>query len=358
MRKTIKILPFLFFLIIPFNTITYGKSDSCNQNGLCEPTETALSCPDDCNKYNCSRTYRTTDRICNRKGWKKESIRVNGIVREFYWKAPPVWNHGAIITLHGGGGTDANFCSSLPKLTFFWISDILRGEPVQEFAEMAIDQGFAVFSIDSSYNRATDPKGRPIGKRWDCVDTKGRENIDLPFIKQMITDTIPNLRPTDSSSAIFLTGISNGGFTTILAATRFAEHIDAFAPVSAGDPYATYLDMNTHPKKERECAPGVFRDSETRIMIHIQNACSSEISLVTDPLPQNVKRPPFKQFHHEGDGACDISCMRKVRKRLISWGYKDHGSVILHNGKRNIENHFWQREYSQEIIDFFKENSK
>ena len=58
----------------------------------------------------------------------------------------------------------------------------------------------------------------------------------------------------------------------MLAATHFADEINAFARVSSGDPYGTYMDMETHPLVERKNAPGVFRDNETHKLISRKDA--------------------------------------------------------------------------------------
>jgi hypothetical protein len=63
---------------------------------------------------------------------------------------------------------------------------------------------------------------------------------------------------------------------------------------------------------------------------------------------------PFKQFHHQGDAACDFSCMAKARDWLVQNGFKDEGAYIVSKGRRKIANHFWQDEYNEAMINFFK----
>jgi hypothetical protein len=95
-----------------------------------------------------------------------------------------------------------------------------------------------------------------------------------------------------SDRGIFLTGISNGGYMTILAATHFDGLITAFAPVAAGDPYGTRFDTSTRPKNERKCAPGVFRDRESSATIPTAGACSAFAT--PNELPWQSQNPAQK----------------------------------------------------------------
>jgi len=232
---------------------------------------------------------------------------------------------------------------------------------MEAFSRLALQEGFAVFSLDSSYARATDNYGNSVGKRWDSLYQQKRKNIDLPFIKKVITAVIPSMRPPGSNQSIFMTGISNGGFMTTLAAAQFSNSLTAIAPVSAGDPFSTYFDMSTHPFFERTCAPGVFRDSDTHQKINTRDACRRQsISRRPDINSSNnvENRLPFKQFHHRGDGACDFSCMQKARDWLLKNSFKDEGAYILSKGRRKIASHFWQNEYNQSMIQFFKKYAR
>ena len=320
----------------------WGNTAVCG-NGICEDGENHRRCARDC----CSDVYSRLEQLCMRKGWEKITVHVSGLPRKLLWKKPEgIWRHGAIIVLHGGGGAYSNFCG-----------DVRLNKPMGEFCELAIQQGFAVFSLDSTYNLATDPQGRPVGKRWDSLAKAGGQNIDLSFIQKVITQTIPELRPAKSAENIFLTGISNGGFMTSLAATNFDDKITAFAPVSAGDPYGTYFDMGTKPPFERHCAPGMWRDNGTDLTIDKTGSClaggvQGEKRWAT-ARPQT--KPAFKQFHHQEDGGCDISCMEKARRLLIAHGYRDDGPMIIKgSGKKSILNHFWHRAYNQPLVEFFK----
>ena len=291
--------------------------------------------------------YARLEKECIEKGWRKVVVEVGGLRRKLLWRGPKgVWKNGAIVALHGGGGTCSNWGSGPRSLC----------EPMWRFVDLAVAEGFAVFALDSTDGLVADEKGRSCGKRWDCLARKKGDNIDLPFIKTVLEKTIPGLRPAGSAEEIFMTGISNGGFMTILAATHFPEMIAAFAPVSAGDPYGTYFDMGTHPKRERYKAPGVFRDSETNEPINRPGAARAERYPHESKWPETgeARKPPFKQFHHRQDGACDFSCMEKARRTLVEHGYKDDGAFVLKDhGGRSVLKHFWRKEYNRPMIDFF-----
>ncbi|MEW6355522.1 MAG: hypothetical protein AB1696_04290 [Planctomycetota bacterium] len=302
--------------------------------------------PADDEKDRAQALYDYYEKACIEKGWRKVVVKVGDRDRQLMWRGPEgAWKHGAVIAMHGGGGTYSNFGAGLPL-----------GEPMVEFGSLAVEKGFAVFSPDSTDGGATDAEGRSCGKRWDCVAVDGRENIDLPFIETVITQTIPELRPPNSAKHVFITGISNGGFMTVLAATHFPEKITAFAVVSAGDPYGTTMDMGTHPPRERQKAPGVFRDNETHRQVNEERAAVADAYPNEKAWPDRpgARKPPFKQFHHEGDGACDISCMKKAQRQLVAHGYPDDGAFIIGNiGRRSVWKHFWQKQYNEPLIEFF-----
>jgi polyhydroxybutyrate depolymerase len=335
MGKKILILLFVMISVFLFNQI--GIIALQCGNGICEDGENSSICSKDC----CSELYTYYKDLCLQKGWQEIIVDVDGLHRQLLWKGPEKWENGSIIVMHGGGGTHSNACANIPL-----------GEPMVNFSELAISQGFAVFSLDSTYNLVTDSEGRLVGKRWDC-NAQDRPNIDLPFIEKVIKETIPSLRPEGSSKAVFITGISNGGFMTTLAATHFGDNVAAFAPVAAGDPYGTYFDMGTHPPLERECAPGVFRDIETNILINQVDACVANDYPNEKQWVTTEVKPVFKQFHHRGDGACDFSCMGKAQGLLVDNGYPDEGPFILDDGGRSVSRHFWQEDYNQPILDFF-----
>jgi pimeloyl-ACP methyl ester carboxylesterase len=288
---------------------------------------------------------------CLQKGWQRRIVEINGIQRKVFWRGPRhSWTGGAIIALHGGGGAYTNFCGDLPLC-----------RPMVEFSDFAIMNGFSVFSLDSTDAHVTDKNGRFCGKRWDSMALPVRDNVDLPFIERVIADIIPGLRPRGSVEHIFITGISNGGYMTILAATHFRDRITAFAPVSSGDPYGTYMDMDTHPFMERLHAPGVFRDNDTHRLISEKNASAEGLTALEVKWPQvhkGSRMPWFKQFHHRRDGIVDISCMRRAQRQLNSHGYMDDGPFIIKKGlTRRLMNHFWQRAYNRPLMDFFHRRS-
>jgi pimeloyl-ACP methyl ester carboxylesterase len=208
--------------------------------------------------------------------------------------------------------------------------------------------------MDSTYNLAVDPRGNPVGKRWDCLATEGRANLDLAFIENVVAEQIPKARPPGSGGNVHLTGISNGGFMTILAATHLGGIVTAFAPVSAGDPYGTRFDMETHPEGERQCAPGVFVDLGTGAGINESGACAADAYPNELTWPPSAVKPPFSQFHNQGDAACDISCMEKAQKLLVEHGYQDEGAQVIPSSTRSVLKHLWQADYNRSLIDFFK----
>ncbi|MHC4600557.1 MAG: alpha/beta hydrolase [Planctomycetota bacterium] len=290
--------------------------------------------------------YEYFEQGCLGRGWAKVTLVVEGRTRKLLWKGPGgAWKRGAVIALHGGGGACSNFGFG-PKLAKHMVA----------FSERALEEGFAVFSLDSTDGVVTDGEGRSCGKRWDCVAVEGRSNVDVPFIEAVVDKTIPSLRPSGSADPIFMTGISNGGFMTTLASTSLPGKITAFAPVSAGDPYGTFMDMGTHPPRERVKAPGVFRDSETGRLVTEPGAAKAESHPKERPWPSwdREAKPPFKQFHHRHDGVCDFSCMEKARALLVEHGFSDEGAFILDgDGIRNALNHFWMEAYNRPLLEFF-----
>lgn len=292
--------------------------------------------------------YNRHENKCIQKGWNKITIEVNDIERKILWKSPKgCWKNGAIIALHGGGGTYSNFGSN-----------IRIGKPMIEFSRLTIKEGFAFFSLDST-DSLIDAQGLSMGKRWDCLPKDNKANVDLPFIETVITELIPQLRTESSARDIFITGISNGGYMTILAATYFDDKITAFAPVSCGDPYGTYMDGSI--KSPFRKTPGIFRDNETHMPINKKGACRAKNYLHEKIWATNHPSvyPSFKLFYHKGDRVCDISCKEKVEYLLVEHGYINAGSFVIKNfGRRSPIKHFWLKKYNRPIIKFFKESVK
>jgi hypothetical protein len=334
-------------------------------NGVCEDDETDRNCKLDC----CSKVFqKESDENCIKKGWNKEFVNVNGRPRKLFWKAPEgEWNNGAIITLHGGGGYAATYCGESPLSSRLFGQNMNKADV--EFTESAISEGFAVFSLDSGYNLATDLEGRGMGKRWDWFAQKSRENIDIPFIEKVIDNTIPSKRPAGSSESVFIEGHSSGSFTALLVSTHLNDKVDAFVLVAGGDPYGMYGDMGyIHPTKPmRKCVPGTVRDNENQDLIDVPNICLSDSYPNELKWPETKRSIPFKQFIHEDDGLVDMSCMRKAQEQLIGHGYQDDGPFIVTRStdpvnpnlkiSQGLDDHLWQEQYTQPMLDFFKKYS-
>src|SRR5512145_1987901 len=112
---------------------------------------------------------------CSRWGWQAVVLDVGGLPRRILWKGPDgPWVKGAIVVLHGGGGRHFQFCVANARVV----------GPQVRFTEMALQDGFAVFLLESS-DRVTDNEGRPCGKVWDD-EVRNRANLDLPFIESVI----------------------------------------------------------------------------------------------------------------------------------------------------------------------------
>lgn len=198
---------------------------------------------------------------CIEDGWSSTAIYAGGLRRSILWKQPTGrWPNGAIVVLHGGGGSHYQFCAGGNLV-----------QPQIAFTRLAIEQGFAVFLLDSTTDIVTDAAMQECGKRFD-FSVLDRANVDLPFIDKVISQFVPTRRPWLSNRKIFLTGLSTGGFMTIRAATNFDDKITAFAPVSAGDPYGT--ETNCDPDlSSRTSAKGILTDIETGKEIIEPNAC-------------------------------------------------------------------------------------
>ncbi|MFA5117220.1 MAG: hypothetical protein WC695_00030 [Candidatus Omnitrophota bacterium] len=290
--------------------------------------------------------YTRYEEQCVDGGWKRMIVEVSGIDRKLLWKAPAgAWYNGAIIVLHGGGGSATNWCSGVPA-----------AKPSIEFSDLALQEGFAVFALDSADGLFVDDAGHPCGKRFISTAQNPGADQDLKFIGSVIDSLIPGVRPEKSAPEIFIAGISNGGFMAILAATSFDDRVLAFASVSAGDPYGTFIDCRKD-LSIRQSAPGLFYDNQTMRNIGDDHACEAgDYPNEKEWLTASAQRKPyFKQFHNEGDAGVDISCMRKAQKLLTAHGYRDDGAYIVKNtGKKRLWKHFWAREYNRPLLEFFK----
>lgn len=276
-------------------------------------------------------------------GWQRLVVEVAGVQRVLLWKAPiGPWSRGAVLVLHGGGGQHANFC----------VANVALTAPQVRFTELALAQGFAVFLPDSS-DRVTDNQGRLCGKVWDD-EVRDRDNLDLPFIERLLATTVPGLRPSASRSDLFLTGLSSGGYMTVRAATRMADRVTAFAPVSSGDPYGWYRDC-TPRVRDRSNVFGVAFDSESRRQISAIGACSASAYPNEKPWDgvQLAARPAWRAFHDARDGIVDESCVNKLRAQLAGHGYPEVAPLRFEGGARSADRHYWQDAYNQPLLDFF-----
>lgn len=284
------------------------------------------------------------EKECLDKGWKRFTMTVGGLERQVLWKAPDggTWSRGVIVALHGGGGTYSNYCANLSI-----------GQPMVDFSDMALKAGYAVFSPDSTDTLAKDDAGNACGKRWDSLDHKGGENQDVAFIRELITRTIPGLRPPASHSQVYLVGISNGGFMTILASTQMPDLITAFAPVSAGDPYSTALECSKKNSSMLRQTPGIFVDRGTGKSIADDASCGRATG-ASIALPKGA-RPPFMFLYHQLDGGVDLSCKKKAIERLTGFGFPETPPFIIKSsGRKSVFKHLWQDEYNAPLLKFLE----
>jgi len=301
-----------------------------------------------------SDSVTRAEKRCIDAGWRRVSFDVSGIRRKLLWKGPEAtWRHGAILVMHGGGGRASDFCSA------GWL---LR--PQVRFASLALERGFAVFLLESTEDAVTDAQGLHCGKRFDYMPLE-RANLDLPYIERVIDQVVEPARTPASSSAVFLTGLSIGGYMTTRAATTLGgDEITAFAPISSGDPYGTSsnCDASLSPRK---VAKGVLFDNETELVITREGACRAPSAASAQahespwPSPPSARKPAFMQFHHLGDGIVDRSCMEKAGEMLRSRGYPDRGAFLLSPpGRRTVWKHLWQSEYNAPLLDFFENEAR
>lgn len=280
---------------------------------------------------------------CMDRGWKRQVVMLDGVQREVLWKGPAgAWTKGAIVVLHGGGGEYFQWCVANARI----VASQVR------FSEQAVAQGFAVFLLNSS-DRVSDDQGRICGKIRDD-QVLDRPNLDLPFIGQVLRDVIPSLRPAGSRDAIFMTGLSSGGYMTVRAATHFNGLVTAFAPVSSGDPYGWHrvCEEGLTPRTK---VKGAGYDNETGKQIIERDSCKAA------SYPHEARwddgdartKPAFRLFHHRMDGINDASCADKIGRQLRAHGYPGEADFFLTGGRRSLMNHLWQDAYTQPILDFF-----
>lgn len=279
---------------------------------------------------------------CRAAGWSREVVAAAGLQRLVLWKAPATWTRGAIIVMHGGGGSHTNFCVANVEL----IAAQVR------FTDMALQRGFAVFLLDSS-DQVTDTEGRLCGKVWDD-EVRERANLDLPFIEDVLRRIVPSHRPTGSRAEVFLAGHSSGGYMAVRAATRLSDLVTAFAPIASGDPYGWYRDCTRRPGDRANVAGAGF-DNETRRQIIEPGACEAPGHPHEKPWESGTgaTRPAFRVFHHAQDGINDHSCVAKVRTQLLARGYPEAAPFTLDGGGRSADVHYWRDDYNAPVLDFF-----
>ncbi len=284
------------------------------------------------------------ERQCIKRGWHVLMLDIGAIPRRILWKGPEgVWPRGAIIVMHGGGGHHFQFCVANARIL----------APQVKFTELAVTKGFAVFLLESS-DRVTDNEGLPCGKVWDD-EVRDRPNLDLPFIGTVIRTIIPNARPPGSSEAVFLTGLSSGGYMTLRAATHFGNLITAFAPISSGDPYGWHR-VCEKGRSTRKTVHGLGYDNETGKQIIEPGACYAKNHINEKPWDGKdiVPKPIFQAFHHRYDGINDLSCMEKAITQLRKHDYPEVSAFLLDgNRRRSLGNHFWQDAYNEPLLEFF-----
>lgn len=280
---------------------------------------------------------------CQSNGWQRGVAHVAGLARLILWQAPSggTWSRGAIMVMHGGGGTHTNFCVANVELT----------APQVRFTDLALAQGFAVFLLDSS-DRVTDNAGRLCGKVWDD-EPRSRASLDLPFVEQVLRSEIPARRPAGSRSEIFVAGHSSGGYMATRAASNFGSLISAFAPVSSGDPYGWHRDCTPLPT-DRVNVFGVGLDNDSGQNISVPNACAgSDAAERSWDGAVGAPRPHWRQFHHQNDAINDLSCVLRARRQLLARGYPEQAPFTLTGGSRSVDVHYWLDAYNQPLLVYF-----
>jgi pimeloyl-ACP methyl ester carboxylesterase len=252
-----------------------------------------------------------------------------------------------ILVMHGGGGMHFQWCVAN--------ADIVA--PQVRFTEAALRDGFAVFLLDST-DKVSDLEGRPCGKVWDD-EVRPRANLDLPFIAEVARVIVPRLRPADSAEAIFLAGLSSGGFMTVRAATEYPGLFAAVAPVSAGDPFGWHR-LCIAGATGRTTVHGYGVDNETGKRIDAVGSCRADAYPNERPWPASAgkMRPAVRRFLHRDDGILDPSCSDKLGAQLRRHGYAEAPPFeISATGRRGYGPHLFQDPYIRPILDFFAQAS-
>ena len=141
---------------------------------------------------------------------------------------------------------------------------------------------------------------------------------------------------------------------TVRAASRFGDRITAIAAVSSGDPYGWVRDC-TPRTGDRSNVFGIAVDVETGRPISEIGACQSAVfpnERSWDGAASIVK-PPYKLFHHDGDGIHDLSCVLKVATQLNLRGYPQIPSFRIGAGTRDPALHYWLDAYNIPMLEYF-----
>ena len=134
----------------------------------------------------------TQEQQCQNAGWTREAVTLAGLQRKVLWKAPSAWARGAMVIMHGGGGSHTNFC----------VANVDSIAAQVRFTDIALAQGFAVFLIDST-DSVSDNDGRICGKVWDD-EVRSRANLDLPFIEDVLNGSfLPNGRRVAAAKSLW-----------------------------------------------------------------------------------------------------------------------------------------------------------
>lgn len=286
---------------------------------------------------------------CSSQGWRQVQLDIGGQKRRLLYKGPTgAWKNGAILVLHGGGGKAEDFCEQGNRLL----------SPQVGFAQMAINQKFAVFLLDST-RIVTDRQGMVCGKVWDD-EVRERENLDLPYLDEILQNVVPPLRPRGSNPSIFMAGHSSGGYMTVRAASHMGHRLDAIAAIASGDPYGWTRQCDPAQGDKRENVKGAGFDNETGKQIIEVDACLGEATVkerIWDRF--EGRKPVFRIFHNEFDGINDMTCGRKVDRQLRANGFTGEQPYLAkrHDSRRRLIYHFWANEYNPEILAFFRRSS-
>lgn len=288
--------------------------------------------------------------VCQKRDWQEMKFEILGHSRRLLYKGSrEAWKKGSIIVLHGGGGKPEDFCDPSSRLII----------PQVKFAEMAVEEGFGVFLLDST-RIVADNDGKICGKVWDD-EVRARENLDLPYLKHILEKIVPAQRPKGSNDKIFLVGHSSGGYMTARAASHMGHLFNGFALMASGDPYGWARKCDPKYGDKRDQVKGAGFDNETGQQIIEINSCQSDSypnEKTWDQYP-GVK-PKFRVFHNDFDGINDRSCSRKIEKQLRAHGFTGPEAYLAknHDGQRRLLYHFWANEYNSEILNFFKSYSR